>query len=675
MRKRIVAFMMAGVMALGLTGCGSVLKIEDKKSSSSVDMDMISKFYDQFYEEHTGDAEHFVDIDIDSDEEKTISIDTAPYLDCSANMEYCDGQWIMTIADFLGYAKSDYGDVVPKYDIYFYKCGATVEKLAVKKNVRCNCLVEMYLDNKLYITDKSIQGFGEYYDEDNEDLDNVTTFYVSLDDGACVDDKFENIFNNSKDEENIFTVDYVINKRFEEIDMPNVEDNLCGDKFTGWLETMAESDIKNQVDVAISKAYYKADNHLIASYMDEAYELLKKKLGREPDDKYYDITFFKMQEIEIYVNDVEYAYVDEKLSLYPADIWDYYDEEYVMGDETVREKYDDDSLKGNSWVLKYLCRYIGDYAQNIRQFDKTIVLKSTPEDESQIKSEIAGRPVTGYSLKSEQYYNKWSDLKDSEECMDIIWGIFTWYSENIWQSSYEDKIVTGTELEKDHTGINEYLKLMESLRGYVINNDADYRDLLDNYTLEDGNLSWDIVELNGILEEDGTDTEKYPGYTLLGTSYCDYGIKKSSDGKAIIYLIMDSADDPIELFPSMPGYGVCMPIDVFAMNAEGSSKGKKDSVTKEVTTESHNKTETEATTEATTGELMDNSIGSGGSASATEYVTTNGNKFTVPDGFMVTYGVQGGSWFQLKNASLDMNIEVREYTQDVSDYMQYRQVV
>ena len=152
-------------------------------------------------------------LDIDSDEEKTISIDTAPYLDCSANMEYCDGQWIMTIADFLGYAKSDYGDVVPKYDIYFYKCGATVEKLAVKKNVRCNCLVEMYLDNKLYITDKSIQGFGEYYDEDNEDLDNVTTFYVSLDDGACVDDKFENIFNNSKDEENIFTVDYVINKR------------------------------------------------------------------------------------------------------------------------------------------------------------------------------------------------------------------------------------------------------------------------------------------------------------------------------------------------------------------------------------------------------------------------------------------------------------------------------
>ena len=525
MRKRIVAFMMAGVMALGLTGCGSVLKIEDKKSSNSVDMDMISKFYDQFYEEHTGDAEHFVDIDIDSDEEKTISIDTAPYLDCSANMEYCDGQWIMTIADFLGYAKSDYGDVVPKYDIYFYKCGATVEKLAVKKNVRCNCLVEMYLDNKLYITDKSIQGFGEYYDEDNEDLDNVTTFYVSLDDGACVDDKFENIFNNSKDEENIFTVDYVINKRFEEIDMPNVEDNLCGDKFTGWLDTMAESDIKNQVDVAISKAYYKADNHLIASYMDEAYELLKKKLGREPDDKYYDITFFKMQEIEIYVNDVEYAYVDEKLSLYPADIWDY-DEEYVMGDETVREKYDDDSLKGNSWVLKYLCRYIGDYAQNIRQFDKTIVLKSTPDDESQIKSEIAGRPVTGYSLKSEQYYNKWSDLKDSEECMDIIWGIFTWYSENIWQSSYEGKIVTGTELEKDLTGINEYLKLMESLRGYVINNDADYRDLLDTYTLEDGNLSWDIVELNGIIEESGIDTEKYPGYTLLGTSYCDYGIKK-----------------------------------------------------------------------------------------------------------------------------------------------------
>ncbi len=672
MRKRIVAFMMAGVMALGLTGCGSVLKIEDKKSSNSVDMDMISKFYDQFYEEHTGDAEHFVDIDIDSDEEKTISIDTAPYLDCSANMEYCDGQWIMTIADFLGYAKSDYGDVVPKYDIYFYKCGATVEKLAVKKNVRCNCLVEMYLDNKLYITDKSIQGFGEYYDEDNEDLDNVTTFYVSLDDGACVDDKFENIFNNSKDEENIFTVDYVINKRFEEIDMPNVEDNLCGDKFTGWLETMAESDIKNQVDVAISKAYYKADNHLIASYMDEAYELLKKKLGREPDDKYYDITFFKMQEIEIYVNDVEYAYVDEKLSLYPADIWDYYDEEYVMGDETVREKYDDDSLKGNSWVLKYLCRYIGDYAQNIRQFDKTIVLKSTPEDESQIKSEIAGIPVTGYSLKSEQYYNKWSDLKDSEECMDIIWGIFTWYSENIWQSSYEGKIVTGTELEKDLTGINEYLKLMESLRGYVINNDADYRDLLDTYTLEDGNLSWDIVELNGIIEESGIDTEKYPGYTLLGTSYCDYGIKKSSEGKAIIYIIMDSADDPIELYPSMPGYGVCLPIDVSAMNAEGSSKGKKDSVTREVITESHNKTETEATTEATTGELMDNNIGSGGSASATEYVTTNGNKFTVPDGFMVTYGVQGGSWFQLKNASLDMNIEVREYTQDVPDYMQHR---
>lgn len=111
MRKRIVAFMMAGVMALGLTGCDSVLKIEDKKSSNSVDMDMISKFYDQFYEEHTGDAEHFVDIDIDSDEEKTISIDTAPYLDCSANMEYCDGQWIMTIADFLGYAKSDYGDL------------------------------------------------------------------------------------------------------------------------------------------------------------------------------------------------------------------------------------------------------------------------------------------------------------------------------------------------------------------------------------------------------------------------------------------------------------------------------------------------------------------------------------------------------------------------------------
>ena len=690
--------MMAGVMVLGLSGCGGSKK-EDKKNVNAEIMKTISEFYDKFYEEHAGDVEYPVDIKVGDEENTVVSVDTAPFLDCSANLEYCDGQWIMTIADFKGYAKNDYGYNLPNYDLYFYKCGKTVEELAVKNDVKCNSLMEVYLGNKLYVMDDltatitHTSGNGE-----EECVSKPEQFYVSLEDGTCED--FDGEPKYSEEKENIFTPDYMINGISTSDYSLKPKDNLCGEKFTGWLKDVASLEkVDTQVDVAISKAYYMANRHLISSFADMVYETAEKKTGEELPQKYIGYNYFVQQEVYIYVNDAVYAYVDEAMALYPKDIWKYYDKEYVYGDDSVRENRKIDTDSAYDMTLSHLYDEFGEYAKNIRPYDKKIVLISRPDDGREIKSEISGISVAGFSVDNKIKYLEMSNIAR------IFEGTYEYKQK--WIDPYIDKIVTGEELEKDHPGINEmlgpYIGIMLGFSDYVDANGAyleylgydteDLRELKaeiegvsDEFIEEwDKNPELDIDEIKeavkGLNEFIGTDIDldKYTGYSLLGTAYYNYGIEISSDGKATIYIISPSTGDKVEICPTDPGNGACLSLDPSAVDVTVRNDSKK--TTTEDVTEDWNiaisepaETEdtTEVTTEATTGELMDNNIGSGGSASATEYVTTNGNKFTVPDGFMVTYGVQGGSWFQLKNESLDMSIEVREYTQDVADYMQHR---
>lgn len=701
MRKRIVAFMMAGVMALGLAGCGGSKK-EDKKNVNAEIMKTISEFYDKFYEEHTGDVEYPVDIKVGDEENTVVSVDTAPFLDCSANLEYCDGQWIMTIADFKGYAENDYGYNLPNYDLYFYKCGKTVDELAVKNDVKCNSLVEVYLGNKLYVMDDltatitHTSGNGE-----KECVSKPEQFYVSLEDGTCED--FDGEPKNYKEEENIFTIDYMINGISTSDYSLKPKDNLCGEKFTGWLKDVASLEkVDTQVDVAISKAYYMANRHLISSFADMVYETAEKKTGEELPQKYIGYDYFVQQEVYIYVNDAVYAYVDEAMALYPKDIWKYYDKEYVYGDDSIRENRKIDIDSAYDKTLSHLYDEFGEYAKNIRPYDKKIVLISRPDDGREIKSEISGISVAGFSVDNKIKYSKMSDIAR------FFKG--TYESKQKWIEPYVDKIVTGEELEKDHPGINgilgPYIGCMSGLSGFIdmygeyFKYDTDkelgeYSDaltgLIDEFVEEleknpeSGNedVNEAVEELNHMFSRYGISMriylDEYTGYSLLGTAYYNYGIEISSDGKVTIYIISPSTGDKVEICPTDPGNGACLSLDPSAVDVTVRNDSKK--TTTEDVTEDRDiaiseaataEAIPEATTEATTGELMDNNIGSGGSASATEYVTTNGNKFTVPDGFMVTYGVQGGSWFQLKNESLDMSIEVREYTQDVSDYMQHR---